>query len=244
MARIQKNNPAVSPRMALENRYKISRGNLMIAVVFTLVNIILALVGGDIYFLFSASIPYYLVVYGMVLCGKMPAEFYEGDINDYIFLNDSFLIVMTVLSIVIVTLYALCWLFSSKQRSGWLIAALVLFAVDTIGMFLIYGFDLTMIIDILFHAWVIYYLVIGITACKKLKNLPEEEPEPIAEAPTESIPVEAPTESLPVEPVAETPAEDLPEAPEAEAAPTPEEKSVEQAPEGEPTQSTIPAPKE
>ena len=74
MARIQKNNPAVSPRMALENRYKISRGNLMIAVVFTLVNIILALVGGDIYFLFSASIPYYLVVYGMVLCGKMPAE--------------------------------------------------------------------------------------------------------------------------------------------------------------------------
>lgn len=235
MGLFQKNTTTVSPRIALENQYKISRGNLMIAVVFTLVNIILALVGGDIYFLFSASIPYYLVVYGMVLCGKMPAEFYEGDINDYIFLNDSFLIVMTVLSIVIVTLYALCWLFSSKQRSGWLIAALVLFAVDTIGMFLIYGFDVTMIIDILFHAWVIYYLVIGISACKKLKNLPEEEPEPIAEAPTESIPVE---------PASKTPTEELPEAPEAEVAPTPEEKPVEQAPEEKPTQSTTPAPKE
>ena len=65
---------------------------------------------------------------------------------------------------------------SKKNNVGWLVAALVLFAIDTVSMFLFMGIDVSMILDIVFHAWVIYYLIAGIVAHKKLKELPLEEP--------------------------------------------------------------------
>jgi hypothetical protein len=49
--------------------------------------------------------------------------------------------------------------------------------------------------DILLHAWVLYYLISGVVYGLKLKKLPEDEPEPIegeaAEVPT--VEIEVPT---------------------------------------------------
>ena len=59
---------------------------------------------------------------------------------------------------------------------GWLIFALVIFVIDTLGMLAFLGFDLSNIVDMIFHAWVIVSLVMGIIAAAKLKKLPEEEP--------------------------------------------------------------------
>jgi len=72
-------------------------------------------------------------------------------------------------------LYLLAWIMSSKNRVGWLTFALVLFGIDTVGMLLIGGIALESVIDILFHGWVIYYLISGIIAHNKLKKLPIEE---------------------------------------------------------------------
>ena len=76
---------------------------------------------------------------------------------------------------VLTLLYLLAWLCSKKQWVGWLIFALVFFVLDTVGMLLSIVIATDMIIDILFHAWVIYYLILGIHAHFKLKKLPPDE---------------------------------------------------------------------
>ena len=73
----------------------------------------------------------------------------------------------------------LCWLFS-KKKMGWMIAALVYFVFDTafLLLFALLLGMLTSIIDIVFHAWIIYYMIVGVKAGIALKTLPEdEEPE-------------------------------------------------------------------
>lgn len=40
------------------NRYTVARNNLLLVIVFTLINVALAIGGGNFYMLFSASIPY------------------------------------------------------------------------------------------------------------------------------------------------------------------------------------------
>ncbi len=171
----QRNTQNLSPRELQEQKYNISRANLLLVVGFTLLNVILALLGGNYYLLFSASIPYFIVYLSMYLCGKLPVEHYEGDIQDYYFLDDSLFIIATVLAFVIIAVYALFWWLSKEKKSGWLIAALVFFGIDTLGMFYFYGFSVDIIMNLLFHAWIIYYLVSGIVAAQKLKALPEED---------------------------------------------------------------------
>jgi len=164
----------LSPRQSLQAKYVAGRSNLLFVVIFSLVNVFLLLTGSDTYFLFSATIPYYLVIIGMDLCGKFPPEYYEGR-EDFTPLDSSVLVVLAVIAVVMIALYLLCWLLSSKGRVAWLIVALVLFGTDTALMFLLQGFSLESILDILFHAWVLYYLIVGVTAHFKLKKLPPEE---------------------------------------------------------------------
>ena len=174
---------AVSERVILENKYMSSRNNLLLVVIFTLVNIVIAVTGGDTYFLFSASIPYYIAFFTALWCGKMPAEYYEGSgLTEADFWPDTVLIVGAIIAVVIIALYFLFWLMS-KKKVGWLVAALIFFALDSIFMFIIFGFSTDMIIDIVFHAWVVISLAIGISAHSKLKKLPAE---PTTEPTTET----------------------------------------------------------
>ena len=177
MANLFKNNNAqtnFSERQLLEGKYNSSRYNLLIVVIFTVINAVLLLTNANTYFLFSAYIPYFLVDMGMFLCGKYPDAVYEG-LDGMEFMDGSFLVVMCVLALIGIGVYLLCW-FMSKKKSGWLVAALVFIIVDTLALIGLVGFAVDMIIDYLFHGLVIYYLVSGIMAHKKLQNLPEDEP--------------------------------------------------------------------
>ena len=167
-------NPGVSQRKLYESKYNSARMNLLLVLAFTAVNIILLLTGSYTYFLFSASIPYFLVDMGMLLCGKYPPEVYVGELAGMEFLPVAVLVILTIIAVLILAAYVLCWVFS-KKKVGWLMAALVLFVIDTVGMFVIYGISFDSIIDILFHAWVIWYLVSGIRANNALRALPPVE---------------------------------------------------------------------
>jgi len=168
-------NTGVSQRQIYESKYTSSRMNLLLVVAFTVINMVLCLTNADMYFLFTASVPYILTGLGMFLCGKLPEDIYfEEEFNGMEFLDTSFLWIMVAISFVIVALYLLGWIFSKNHKVGWLIFSLAFFCVDTVVMFLYYGFDVSMIIDIVFHAWVIYSLSVGIHAYFKLKKLPEE----------------------------------------------------------------------
>ena len=168
----------VSPRQALQMKYNSARGNLLLVILFTAVNVLLLVANTGSYFLFSAFIPYMLVDEGMFYTGRYPAELYEEYFPDMAFLGDNLFYALICVSITILALYFLCWLFSKGNRAGWLMTALVFFALDTVG-YLLYsvvygGLDFKSLIDVLFHAWVLYYLINGLVANAKLKRLGEE----------------------------------------------------------------------
>ena len=177
MAKFFNQGVSLTPRQNYERKYKASRANLLLVVIATAINMFLIATGSDTYFLFSAFIPYFLTTIGMVQCGLLPSEYYEYPMEDYIFYDKSLFVALLIISIILTSLYLLAWFMSKKNRVGWLIFALVFFGLDTLGMLIFNGIAADGIIDIVFHAWIIYYLVVGIIAHNKLKNYPyEDEP--------------------------------------------------------------------
>jgi len=162
-----------SPREKLLSNYHTARVNLLFMAILTLINVVMILLGQDSYFLFSACVPYIIALTGAIFCGTLPEEYY-GEIEGYhqIF-ESSAIYVFAAVALAIIALYVICFVFS-KKRAGFLIAALVLFSLDTVFMFYWYGLDLTMIVDILFHVWVLVYLILGVRAYFKLKKMPTE----------------------------------------------------------------------
>ena len=165
----------VTARGALEYRYNTARNQLLLVVVFSAVNLLFQIFGVDMYFLFSAYIPLLLTSFGMLLCGRFPEEFYTGEYADMEILPSAVFVVLAVVSFLIIAAYLLFWFLSKKQKVAWMIVALVFFALDSLLMLLFGGISFDMLFDILFHAWVIYYLISGIRAAFKLKTLPPDE---------------------------------------------------------------------
>lgn len=176
----------VSPE-ALARGYKNARGNLLLVVIFTVINALLAFVGSSSYFLFSAYLPYYSVVLGLVLTGRM-------DVGQEYQLDEKYLVYFVGFAVLVLGLYLLFWLFS-KKHYAWLVPALIFFVLDT--LFLLRdsfdgGFDLTILMDIAFHAWVLLSLVFGIINGSKLEKLAEAE---AAAAPIETTAEDVPEKS-------------------------------------------------
>ena len=152
------------------DRYESARGCLLAVAAFTLLNVILSATGTDMYFLFSASIPLLLMSLGSFLCGRYPEDFYTGELEGMEFLDMSFFWVMVAVAVAISALYFVCWYFSHRRRVGFMIAALVLFATDTLLFFLFYGIAVEVLIDLLFHVAVLVYLILGVVAYYKQKR--------------------------------------------------------------------------
>ena len=182
------NKQNTSERYTLENKYNTTRYNLLLVIGFTLVNIILLVTNSDRYFLFSAYIPYTVANLGMVMCGKYPLEYYGGgDPSEYNFMDQSAFVGFIAVAVVLAILYVLPFIFSKKLRPGWLLFTLVIFILDTLFMFIDAGIQTNMIIDYLFHIWVIVSLAIGMSAGYKLKKLPPEEEKLAEEAETVTV---------------------------------------------------------
>ncbi len=146
---------------SIRSRYDQSRLNLLLVAVFSLINVIMLATNNFSYFLFSAAVPYLITDIGMDFCGRYPEEFYEGGYAAYNFFDDTFFYVLLAVALFIVAIYVALFFLSAKRRVGFLIAAAALFAVDTVIMFMYYNL-MSSIPDIIFHAWVIVSLVIGI----------------------------------------------------------------------------------
>lgn len=167
------NSKPATQRELLESKYNGSISNLLLIIAFSVINVVLLVANSNTYFLFSAFIPYFLADYGMYFCGMYPEEYYY-DVPDMEFSDKSLLAVTLVIAAVILLVYLLCWFMAKKKKIGWLIFALVFFVIDTAAMLVIAGISSDLIIDIVFHAWVIFSLANGIVNYNKLKKLPEE----------------------------------------------------------------------
>lgn len=162
-------------RADYEHKYNISRVNLLIAIVFTVINIFLVLVKADVYFLFSIFVPYFLA-YTAALTKGIPNGSVDANGDQLQLANDIIFKVLMITAIVVLLIYLLAWIMSRKNYVGWLIFALFIFTFDSLIMLFIKGISYQSLFDLLFHAWVIFYLIIGITSSFKLKKLPVIEP--------------------------------------------------------------------
>jgi len=147
-------------------KFNKSRHNLLFVVIFSLVNVILTASNAGYYFLFSASLPLYICLIGNDMANQSGA-------GNYIFI---------VIALLIIFLYFLCWLLSGKYRY-FMVISLVMFGLDTLFLvFLILDnyiafntISSSELIDLAFHGFILYYLIIGTIAWGKLFGLKKEE---------------------------------------------------------------------
>lgn len=147
---------------------RVHRGRSALAVLaaFTAVNLIMLVLQTGTYFLFSASVPYYLTLFA----------FYIDNLS-----IGSVTITALVISALILGVYLLCFLMFSRQigkGNGWLIAALVLFCLDSLGLlfaaFYLEETPARKLMDFIFHGWVIWQLAVAILYNNKLIALRQE----------------------------------------------------------------------
>ena len=160
-------------RAALNSKYNAARMNLLLVVVFTVINIVTLATGVGGYFLFSAAIPYVIVNIGLIMCGKFPEKYYEN-VDMSKLLDKSAFTIFIVIALLVTSLYLICWFFSKKRGAGWLKLAVALLSADTMVMLLM-GNPANLLFDAVFHAWILYILVSGIKAYSSLKALDKED---------------------------------------------------------------------
>jgi len=128
-----------------------SRSNLLLVIALTIANILFIATDASFTMLFSASLPEIIMI------------FFGGDTTAIIFSSG------------IIGVYILFWALSKTYR-GAIIGALVFYGIDIlIFSWLLLSFidnwNFGYIVEILFRLWVLYYLVIGTIAWKKLRTL-------------------------------------------------------------------------
>lgn len=172
-------------RAKYQKNYVTARSNLLLAVVLTLISLVLVATLGY-YLTFSAYLPTNMVATGKdamdIDNGVYTAEelgVTEEELSAYQEVTDgTFELVMSVIpAVVIVGFYFLCWALS-KKHYVWMIVALGLYILDTLLMipdllsyYLPYEITGALFL-VIYHAWVLYYLITGVIASVKLKKLP------------------------------------------------------------------------
>lgn len=147
--------PVGAVRAELTRKYTASRTNLLLVAIISLVNLFMLALNNS-YFMFSASMPSFLLILNLseILTVGIPAAIIFG--------------------VVTTAPYVLCWVFS-KKHYGWMVGALIYFCVDCVFLLLMYNLS-AVILDLVFHALVVFYLVTGVINGKKLAELPAEDP--------------------------------------------------------------------
>ena len=139
-------------------RYETGRYYLIALSAFTLLNIVLLLFNSDLYFIFSASIPYFTAIMPWILA---------AEISSYA----SWIFPMMIAAILMLVPYGLTIFFGkSPQKYGWMILSLVCFAIDTAGYFVLFGISVDTLIDLVIHIWVLISLILAVHAAVKLKE--------------------------------------------------------------------------
>ena len=142
-----------------EERYRGARNNLLLLIVFTAVNLLMPLLGIDRQYFFSASFPTTVYWWG---------DYAAADLG-----MPALRIGAMGIALGCVGLYLLCWLLAKKRR-GFMTAALAQFGVDCLslaGEFVIFELHSSMILNVLFHLWVLWGLIQGVRAASALKKL-------------------------------------------------------------------------
>ena len=147
----------------LKKRVNTAKTTIILVAVLTIANIVLILIESDMVFTFAAFIPQLVIT----IFAGIAAD--QG-------VNSLIIYIGIAIAILMALIYVALWL-GAKKKDSFIIAALVFFGLDTAVLLygLLLSFDTSYIIDVVFHAWVIYDLILGVSAYSKLKKMPVEE---------------------------------------------------------------------
>jgi len=150
-------------RAEIEKKFEISRRNLLSVSILSLLNMLLSLLNANISFLFSATAPLFLFEVGRMFSEEMGMP--------------ALLMVSAVIALVMIAAYGVCYFLAKKYRA-FMLVALIFFSIDTVFLLwtLTLGFDFSIMLDIAFHAWVLYYLAVGTKAWSDLNKMPPDMP--------------------------------------------------------------------
>lgn len=165
-----------------------SRMTLLLAVIFTVVNLVMVLFDDSTGFLFSAAIPHYTSFFFAFNCGILSEAYYESYYAVYEdgkyaetwretfpFLDPSIFWTVFAISILIIVGMFVVWFFSKKHRVCSVIT-LAFYIVDTVFLlgaaFLLGMGGFSLIMQLLFHIWIVYYAVLSVKAWKGLDTAP------------------------------------------------------------------------
>ena len=140
----------------LEARNRSSRINVLLILCLTLVNVFMMFADGKSYYLFSALLPYWLIMFG----------------------NYYHVTMLIVAGGVVLALYLVCFLLWNKHPAV-SVAALVMFGADCGFMAWLYmGESMAeSMMEILFHVLVLAYLIYGVYIAFALRKKQKEEAE-------------------------------------------------------------------
>ncbi len=169
----------LTERAKCESRIRSAQYNLLLTVALSLINLILLLTGGDIYFLYAAQIPYQIVLVAMLLTGRLPLDTEGSTVAEP--LGIGFLVGMVLIAIALIAVYLLLWFLSRKFGSIPLFVAAGFLIADTVLLFVMSDFNTGMLLDFAFHAFAVSSFIMGALADRKLRALP---PDP---APSEQV---------------------------------------------------------
>ena len=142
----------------IEMKFDKSRKSLLSVVTLSALNVFLILVNATISFPFSAILPTLAMVFGKTL-----SEAWR---------NNVFLILGGVIAVIVIAFYGMCYWLSKKHRA-FILVAFIIFIMDSLALFWLVTIssDVNLMIEILFHIWVLYSLAIGVKAWFNLRKM-------------------------------------------------------------------------
>lgn len=184
------NNPSkpIKTKEMYQRDLTTSRMNLLLSVIFTVINMAMIFFSLDTSFLFSAAIPHTLSLFLAITCGIFSDSYYDAYYkiyadgkyadtwkNEIAFLDPSLFYTVFIFSVMIVVGLFLLWYFSKKHRVCSMIT-LAYYIVDSLFLlafsFYLGAGGIDLIFQILFHAWIVYYAVLSVKAWKGMETAP------------------------------------------------------------------------
>jgi hypothetical protein len=141
------------------SKFEKARNNLLAVIAFTVINLILIGFNADVSFLFSASLPQFVFQMGRII---------DSEVGSNIFM-----IIGLVIAFIIIIPYFVFWILAKRKRAL-ILAALIYFCLDSLVLlFLILDmeFNFSLLLEIVFHVWILYYLIDGVKAWTKIRGI-------------------------------------------------------------------------
>lgn len=154
-----KSRAAMWPRAVLEHRLRSNAATMLLVVACSAASCLLFLFDVNFKVFFTAMVPYYLVINGKLGIGP-----------------ESALYIQTGIALALIALYLVCYFLSKKYPLPALISGTVFYALDALAMLFLYDMGAPILVELLFHAIVLWSLISGIIAAVQLKKLPPEGP--------------------------------------------------------------------